>query len=81
MDPRRRHRRRRHRNAVRRRGPGGPGHGHDAAPRDLGSTPGNWIGRSQYAGDPYLRGAVDSLRIYSRALTAAEIADLHSTGL
>ncbi|XVQ88495.1 beta-L-arabinofuranosidase domain-containing protein [Microbispora siamensis] len=50
-------------------------------PADLGSTTGNWIGRSQYTGDPYLRGAVDSLRIYSRALTAAEIADLHSTGL
>ncbi|GIH59871.1 beta-L-arabinofuranosidase domain-containing protein [Microbispora siamensis] len=36
-----------------------------ALPPDLGSTTGNWIGRSQYAGDPYLRGAVDSLRIYS----------------
>ncbi|WP_030506228.1 beta-L-arabinofuranosidase domain-containing protein [Microbispora rosea] len=50
-------------------------------PADLGSTTRNWIGRSQYSGDPYLRGAVDSLRIYSRALSAAEIADLHSTGL
>jgi DUF1680 family protein len=46
----------------------------------LGSTTQNWVGRSQYGGDPYLDGAVDSLRIYSRALTAAEVADLYSTG-
>nr|MDT0660649.1 glycoside hydrolase family 127 protein [Micromonospora sp. DSM 115978] len=49
-------------------------------PASLGSTTGNWVGRSQYAGDPYLDAAVDSLRIYSRALTAAELADLHATG-
>ncbi|MFJ2033515.1 beta-L-arabinofuranosidase domain-containing protein [Streptosporangium sp. NPDC087985] len=50
-------------------------------PADLGSTTQNWVGRSQYSGDPYLAGAVDSLRIYSRALSAAEIGDLYSTGL
>jgi uncharacterized protein len=33
------------------------------------------VGRSQYA-DPYLDGAVDDLRVYSRALTATEIAGL-----
>lgn len=49
-------------------------------PAGLGSTTQNWIGRSQYAGDPYLDAAVDSLRLYSRALTAAEVADLHATG-
>ncbi|GAA3673325.1 hypothetical protein GCM10022267_70170 [Lentzea roselyniae] len=45
-----------------------------------GSTTQNWIGRSQYAGDPYLDGAVDSFRVHGRALTAAEVANLHSTG-
>jgi DUF1680 family protein len=50
-------------------------------PSDLGSTTQNWVGRSQYGGDPYLDGAVDSLRIYSRALTAAEVRSLYSTGL
>jgi hypothetical protein len=49
-------------------------------PSSLGGTTQNWIGRSQYAGDPYLDGAVDSLRLYSRVLTAAEIANLYSTG-
>jgi hypothetical protein len=49
------------------------------SPANLGATTQNWVGRSQYA-DPYLDGAVDSLRVYSRALTAAEVADLASTG-
>jgi hypothetical protein len=45
-----------------------------------GNTTQNWIGRSQYGGDPYLDGAVDSFRVYGRALAAAEVANLHSTG-
>ncbi len=49
------------------------------SPANLGATTQNWVGRSQYA-DPYLDGAVDSLRVYSRALTAAEVADLASNG-
>ncbi|MFI6759725.1 beta-L-arabinofuranosidase domain-containing protein [Micromonospora sp. NPDC050417] len=49
-------------------------------PASLGSTSQNWVGRSQYGGDPYLDAAVDSLRVYSRALTAAEVANLHTTG-
>ncbi|MEU4765195.1 beta-L-arabinofuranosidase domain-containing protein [Actinosynnema sp. NPDC023794] len=49
-------------------------------PSALGSTTQNWIGRSQYAGDPYLDGAVDGFRVHGRALTAAEVADLHATG-
>ncbi|GAA3220371.1 beta-L-arabinofuranosidase domain-containing protein [Dactylosporangium siamense] len=49
------------------------------SPANLGSTTQNWVGRSQYA-DPYLDGAVDSLRIYSRALTATEVADFASNG-
>ncbi|GHJ44299.1 hypothetical protein Cs7R123_16410 [Catellatospora sp. TT07R-123] len=49
-------------------------------PGALGSTTQNWIGRSQYSGDPYLDGAVDSFRLYSRVLTASEITTLYSTG-
>ncbi|GGN88286.1 hypothetical protein GCM10010112_71640 [Actinoplanes lobatus] len=49
-------------------------------PSTLPSTTQNWIGRSQYTGDPYLTGAVDSFRIHSRALTAAEITQLYTTG-
>ncbi|GHH40209.1 glycoside hydrolase family 127 protein [Lentzea cavernae] len=45
-----------------------------------GNTAQNWIGRSQYANDPYLDGAVDSFRVYGRALSASEVASLHSTG-
>jgi hypothetical protein len=45
-------------------------------PAALGSTTQNWIGRSQYGSDPYLDGAVDDFRVYSRALSAAEIAAL-----
>ncbi len=50
------------------------------SPAALGSTTQNWIGRSQYSGDPALDGAVDSFRVHGRALTAAEVANLHSTG-
>jgi hypothetical protein len=49
-------------------------------PAALGSTSQNWIGRSQYAADPSLDGAVDGFRVYSRALSAAEVANLHATG-
>ena len=49
-------------------------------PADLGSTTQNWLGRSQYAGDPYLSGALDGFRIYSRVLTAAEVAQFAGSG-
>jgi hypothetical protein len=45
-------------------------------PADLGSTPNNYFGRSQYASDPYLDGSLDEIRIYDRALTPAEISVL-----
>jgi hypothetical protein len=45
-------------------------------PSDLGATTQNWIGRSQYAADPYLDGRVDDFRIYNQALSAGEIAAL-----
>lgn len=33
----------------------------------------DWLGRSQYAADPFLDGQVDDFRIYSQALSAAEV--------
>ncbi len=47
-------------------------------PSDLGSTNQNWIGRSQYPGDPYLAATVDDFQVYDRALSAAEISGLAS---
>ncbi|WP_430782733.1 beta-L-arabinofuranosidase domain-containing protein [Actinoplanes sp. G11-F43] len=49
-------------------------------PSMLPSTGQNWIGRSQYSADPYLTAAVDNFRIHSRALSAAEVSQLHATG-
>jgi len=45
-------------------------------PSSLGVTNQNWIGRSQFPADPYLDGTVDDFNIYSRALSAAEVAVL-----
>jgi hypothetical protein len=45
-------------------------------PSDLGNSLNNWIGRSQFAPDFLFDGQIDDLRIYKRALTAAEIAAL-----
>ncbi len=45
-------------------------------PADLGPTPQNWIGKSQFSSDPNLRGIVDEFRIYSKALSADEVAAL-----
>jgi Concanavalin A-like lectin/glucanases superfamily len=45
-------------------------------PDSLGDTTQNWIGRSVYAADPYLTGQVDDFRLYSGALTGAQVADL-----
>jgi hypothetical protein len=47
-------------------------------PADLGATNQNWIGRSQFSADPFLAATVDDFQIYSRALSAAEIAALAS---
>lgn len=44
-------------------------------PSSLGTTTQNYIGKSQYA-DPYLNGRMDDFRIYSRALSASEVASL-----
>jgi hypothetical protein len=43
-------------------------------PAALGSTAQNYLGKSQFAADPNLKGRIDECRIYNRALSAAEIA-------
>jgi hypothetical protein len=48
-------------------------------PVDLGSTSNNYIGRSQYADDPYLNGSIDNFYIYNRPLNTSEISSLAST--
>ena len=48
-------------------------------PSDLGNTPNNWIGRSQFSADPLFDGFVDDFRVYKRALSASEIAALVAT--
>ena len=45
-------------------------------PSILGNTPNNWIGRSPFPNDPFFDGLIDDFRIYSRALSAAEITAL-----
>ncbi|MHA7967632.1 DUF5695 domain-containing protein [Paenibacillus sp. CAU 1782] len=45
------------------------------SPSGLGNTTQNYIGRSQFS-DPYLNGAIDDFRIYSRGLSAVEVQGL-----
>lgn len=47
-------------------------------PADLGNTPNNYIGRSQFSVDAYLDGAIDEFRVYDRALSPREIQTLAS---
>lgn len=44
----------------------------------LANATNNFIGRSAFAGDPYLNGRVDDFRIYNGALSAAQIAALYA---
>ncbi len=50
----------------------------DLAPFQLGATTQNWLGRSQYAVDPFFNGRMQDLRVYSGALDAQQIAALLS---
>jgi len=43
-------------------------------PSSLGATTQNYLGKSQFSGDSYFNGSFDDFRIYSRALSAGEIA-------
>ncbi|MCO5995813.1 RICIN domain-containing protein [Actinoallomurus rhizosphaericola] len=45
-------------------------------PSDLGKTTRSYIGKSQYGSDPALNATVDDFNVYSRALSASEVADL-----
>ncbi|MFI1034053.1 beta-L-arabinofuranosidase domain-containing protein [Streptomyces sp. NPDC020951] len=47
-------------------------------PSVLGTLTNNWLGRSNYSGDPVHAGAFDEFNVYSRALTAADITSLQS---
>ncbi|MRV72408.1 hypothetical protein GJ700_11875 [Duganella sp. FT92W] len=49
------------------------------APFRLGSTSQNWIGRSQYSGDPYFNGKIDDFRIYRGALSASAVLALYNS--
>lgn len=40
----------------------------------------DWLGRSQWVQDPYLRGTYDEFRIYDVALSNAELSDLEAAG-
>ncbi len=51
------------------------------SPMSLGTTTQNWLGRSQFAVDPYLSAQLDNFRIYDRALSAAEVQELHAGNL
>ncbi len=42
-------------------------------PASLGVTTNNWLGRSQWAADPYFIGSIDEFRIYSGALSSEEV--------
>jgi hypothetical protein len=48
-------------------------------PSGLGRTSNNYIGKSQWP-DPYLNGQIDEFRIYSVALSSAEIAATYALG-
>jgi hypothetical protein len=54
----------------------GEGSGIVVTPFQLGDTPNAWLGRSQYGADPSFNGRMQELRIYSGALSNAEIAAL-----
>jgi hypothetical protein len=48
-------------------------------PKDLGATLNDYLGRSQFAVDPYFNGEIDDLRIYASALPAAQITTIYNT--
>ncbi|WP_151476195.1 beta-L-arabinofuranosidase domain-containing protein [Streptomyces albicerus] len=47
-------------------------------PSVLGALTNNWLGRSNFSGDPVFAGAFDEFNVWSRALTAAEITSLQT---
>lgn len=51
---------------------------YDYKPSEMGSTIGNFIGKSQYA-DPYFEGFIDDMAIYSAALTVDQVKEVMNT--
>ncbi len=49
-------------------------------PASLGVTGNNWLGRSQYTGDPYLAGSIDQFRVYNYALSASQVSTDFAAG-
>jgi hypothetical protein len=54
-------------------------------PSDLGNTPHNYLGKSQYSGvepflDPFFKGSITEFRIYDRALSKEEIEQNNKAG-
>ncbi|NUS30312.1 MAG: glycosylase [Streptomyces sp.] len=47
-------------------------------PATLGTLTNNWLGRSNYSGDPVYAGGFDEFNVWSRALTQAEITSLQT---
>ncbi|GAB2927571.1 beta-L-arabinofuranosidase domain-containing protein [Streptomyces heilongjiangensis] len=47
-------------------------------PSVLGTLANNWLGRSNFSGDPVYAGAFDEFNVWSRALTADEITSLQT---
>ena len=45
---------------------------------DLGATVNNFLGKSQFATDPYFSGLIDDFRVYRRALTREQIGALYN---
>lgn len=56
--------------------PVGSNPGMSLTPASLGSTTQNYLGRSQFAADPYFDGLIDEFQVHARALEASEIAEL-----
>lgn len=56
--------------------PAGTNAAAEFAPFQMGDTAQNWLGRAQYGGDPYLAGRLQDFRLYSGALSAAQVAAL-----
>jgi len=48
------------------------------SPAALGTLANNWLGRSNFSGDPVFAGGYDEFNVWSRALTAAEITSLQN---
>ncbi len=49
-------------------------------PSQLTATTQNWLGRSQFSGDPYLDGQIDDFRVVSSGLPAGAVQTLYADG-